>query len=368
MAWLATLLSLLATSSAALQCTTRLDCQLNGACEAGRCRCEASWAGRSCGRLVERESWQVAGGRDTTSWGATLLSTNQTSHTVLVSVLTHSCPLADWQTNSRLELLQAERLAGPWRRAGLAVSTWSHNPAAIALADGSYGLFHVGRGVGPPDGGKHCSNALPAPEPGAWGGPGSIIHTARSPTGPWRPLQTSLSNCNNPAPWQHGNGTLFCVCGRDGGHTLLRAARLAGPWRAVAALPRPDSPTTHYEDPFLWQDGSQGWHVLLHAYNTAEDRRQCANSTVSAHLYSEDGLVWRAGAGPAYTTQLLLRDRRVTVSTRERPSLVMDSAGRPSHLLTAVCTRPACPAGPPTGCVDCKLQAPDITIITRLGP
>lgn len=42
---------------------------------------------------------------------------------------------------------------------------------------------------------------------------------------------------------------------------------------------------------------------------------------------------------------------------------------RPSHLVTAVCSAPACPwpSPPPAGCVDCKYQAHDYTLVTPLA-
>ena len=53
----------------------------------------------------------------------------------------------------------------------------------------------------------------------------------------------------------------------------------------------------------------------------------------------------------------------LTVSTRERPKLVFDAEGRKTHLLNGVCSAPACPDGPPTGCVDCKYANWDYTLV-----
>ena len=48
---------------------------------------------------------------------------------------------------------------------------------------------------------------------------------------------------------------------------------------------------------------------------------------------------------------------------RERPHLVFPPGqSRPGHLVTAVCSAPAC-SGP---CVDCKYQAHDYTLVTPL--
>ena len=56
----------------------------------------------------------------------------------------------------------------------------------------------------------------------------------------------------------------------------------------------------------------------------------------------------------------------ITVATRERPKLVVDAAGRKTHLVNGVCSAPACPDGPPTGCVDCKYANWDYTLVQPL--
>ena len=56
---------------------------------------------------------------------------------------------------------------------------------------------------------------------------------------------------------------------------------------------------------------------------------------------------------------------------RERPRLVFPPGGaRPSHLVTSACSAPACPGpgSPPGGCVDCKYNHHDYTLVTPLGP
>jgi hypothetical protein len=41
--------------------------------------------------------------------------------------------------------------------------------------------------------------------------------------------------------------------------------------------------------------------------------------------------------------------------------------GRITHLVNGVCSAPACPNGPPTGCVDCKYANWDYTLIQPLA-
>jgi hypothetical protein len=45
------------------ECTSDLDCSLNGACEAGKCRCALPWSGSRCGEL-QFAAKSPAAGRD----------------------------------------------------------------------------------------------------------------------------------------------------------------------------------------------------------------------------------------------------------------------------------------------------------------
>lgn len=62
---------------------------------------------------------------------------------------------------------------------------------------------------------------------------GSTIHVAKSLDGPWEPLVSNhLGGCNNPAPWVHPNGTIYCLCG----NTVLRTDDIAGNWTHISSL------------------------------------------------------------------------------------------------------------------------------------
>lgn len=189
---------------------------------------------------------------------------------------------------------------------------------------------------------------------------GSTIHVSRSLDGPWEPLlPNTLGVCNNPAPWVHSNGTIFIVC--DG--YLKRAEHIAGPWRVVASVSHDVGALAHglvYEDPFLYVDG-RGFHLLYHAYNTAE-RERCETATVSAHAFSIDGYTWHASAVQPFTTQLEVgKLGSVAVSTRERPHLVFDPSGQMTHLISGVCHASGCSSEAP--CVNCKYTHWDYTVV-----
>ena len=190
--------------------------------------------------------------------------------------------------------------------------------------------------------------------------------------GPWRPVPGTdeLATCECPSAWQLPNGTFYMVCqGRPAATSFLRADALGGPWTPVAPLLHAGGPAGKYEDPFVYTT-ARGWHVLWHVYNYTEHPphgHECRDSTVSAHSFSTDGITWHTGRTQPYGTTARRADGvTAQFATRERPKLRFDEQGRMTHLLNGVCGVENCPAGPPTGCVDCKYANWDFTLVAPL--
>jgi hypothetical protein len=79
----------------------------------------------------------------------------------------------------------------------------------------------------------------------------------------------------------------------------------------------------------------------------------CVNSTVSGHYFSRDGLSWTASPFEPYGNEVHFTDgSSMLVSTRERPKLIFDLYGEPTHLVNGVCGGSSFCA--PTPCVNCK--------------
>ena len=58
---------------------------------------------------------------------------------------------------------------------------------------------------------------------------------------------------------------------------------------------------------------------------------------VGGHAASTDGKTWHYSGGAAYTTTVAFTNGdNVTFSRRERPELMLDAAGLPTHLITGV--------------------------------
>eukprot|EP00930_Biecheleria_cincta_P076262 TRINITY_DN63474_c0_g1_i1.p1 TRINITY_DN63474_c0_g1~~TRINITY_DN63474_c0_g1_i1.p1 ORF type:complete len:475 (-),score=56.25 TRINITY_DN63474_c0_g1_i1:119-1543(-) len=414
-----------ADTISARTCSNSQDCSLNGACIDGTCHCDSPWEGDTCQhmRLLPTKAVQgYAMQPNLTSWGGGILFDGGKYH-LFVCVMTNQCPLSTWRQNSRIDHAVADEVTGPYAFNDIAINTWSHNPAPVRLADGSFAIFHIGDGSGTPGGGKNCTTGdildgaqedrkvfvihdfandwadrayqqfllfmhTNGVSPSDWDltaldnrgqaveGPetigkeqfpisivatkkmqeGSSIHVSTSLYGPWKPLEpNSLGICNNPAPWVHVNGTIFIVC--DG--VLKRAERIFGPWTTVSSIKLAGLPGVKYEDPFLYVD-SRGFHILYHAYNTAE-RERCTNATVSAHAFSEDGHTWLVSSVQPFSNRIAVEGLgEVTVSTRERPNVLFNGRGQMTHLISAVCHAEACPSEAP--CANCKYNHWDYTI------
>jgi hypothetical protein len=205
---------------------------------------------------------------------------------------------------------------------------------------------------------------------------GSNIHVTDSLSGPWRPLQNDLgqidtpsgTGCNNPAPWQHPNGTIFCLCNSG---ALLRSEKLVGPWQFVSAVHLGNEHVPgSYEDPDLYTDSHGYFHILFHVYSS-QPTLTCVNATVSAHVFSIDGYTWWTSNERPYTNAVERVDggAPLVLSTRERPKLFFDASGQMTALFNGVCATWCRPpslggVGPETGCVDCKYRSsPTFTLV-----
>ena len=367
-------------------CSSSIDCHLNGRCVGGACECDTPWGGENCGEMrFKPVSFPQGYGMapNLTAWGGGAIFDGERYH-AFIHVHTHGCPLA-CRDNARIDHAVSDTITGPYRFQDVAVAVVSKNSAPVTLHDGTYAIFHIGTGVDGPDGGVNCSSLrdrgrFPCPgrnESGHAAGllrrGGSTIHVSKSLYGPWVPVRpNSLPACSNPAPHVHRNGTIFIVCQH---YRLLRGNTVFGPWSLVADLTdvldgRAGGVPGKWEDPFMWQDSRENWHILYHVYSTTDGTQggpgACTNATVSGHLFSADGYVWQPSPVRPYTSQIETADgRHITVSTRERPNIFFDASGQMTHLFNAVCAAPGdvCAAHTGTGCVDCKYEQWDYNLV-----
>jgi len=126
-----------------------------------------------------------------------------------------------------------------------------------------------------------------------------------------------------------------------------------------------------YEDPFLYIDTRGNFHLILHVYRTSgTDSQVCQpghdGSVVSGHWFSPDGFTWTSSYVSPYPNTITLDNGVVqTVSTRERPKILFNAQGEPTHLSNGVCAGSTyCP---PTPCVNCKYDWWDFTNVSPLA-
>ena len=366
------------------------------------CSCRKPWTGPDCAVLGLAPARVRNGfGQDdhsSVSWGAGVVFHPEDSlyHMYVLEVL-HNCPLCTFGSNSQLVHATAKQASGPFTRQGVVLPAFTGNPQPVLASDNkTIALFHTGGGTSSshPRSLCNCSSSGPTKKPDCnqchispdvAGYPlpltaataAHTLHVATSPWGPWHPVNPAPPRCNNPAPIQHPNGTWLLLCNNVGGafglqgqYPLYSAPELEGPWTLRTRLPilynisRQESPRV-FEDPFMYIDQAGVWHVLWHVFNRTFPCGACMDNTVSGHHYSNDGLTWHESSPQPFgnTVQFQGGHGEATFSTRERPFLIRGPGGRPTHLVSAVCTAVSCA---PMRRSECKSINHDYTLVQPL--
>lgn len=140
-------------------CSDAIDCELNGSCEQGRCRCIAGWQGPSCGTLdllpaKFAGSWPVqrpvppewwGQGATPGGWGATIMQSDDGKHHIIAAA---GCYLPQrvmhmdgWQLSHGVSVSGPE---GPFEFQSVVANATSFNPHTTRLPDGRYLLYYMG--------------------------------------------------------------------------------------------------------------------------------------------------------------------------------------------------------------------------------
>lgn len=352
--------SLKTDDRASTVCSNDLNCSLLGSC-AGVCHCDAGWGGPSCATMqLQPVAFPQGYGMDpalqagvNTSWGGNVIKADGQFH-MFVNAISNQCLLGAWMRNSRIDHSVSQTVTGPYEFKDTAVPMWASNPAPVVLPSGApykYAIFHIGNGTAKTGQEEFCfaGNGSRIPPHAAVTADITLdaldsnsISVSNSLGGPWKLLEgNTLPACNNPAPWIHPNGTIYSLCDEQ----IYRADKITGPWAKIGGIWDPVSSRErpklwHYEDPFLFTT-KRGWHVLFHAGvrdASINAGHNCVSSTVSAHLYSEDGYQWHASTISPFGTQVEVvvsegKTRNITVATRERPKLIFDDTGQMTHII-----------------------------------
>lgn len=233
----------------------------------------------------------------------------------------------------------------------------THNPRVVRWRDG-YALFYTG-----------MTHPLPDVTPGepldcsdyrviaSRASKRVGVAFAKSIYGPWTRLDAPILPTkpgtfysfltSNPAPCVTPDGGVTLVFksrryeGDVHGRMMLGVARakdLRGPYSVLGRMeivgPQGEG---EVEDPFLWHNG-EGFELI------AKDMTGslCGEYHAGVHALSRDALDWRlAPEKKAWSRRVRWDDGRVdALGSVERPFLLMDESGVPSHLFAAVADGP----------------------------
>ena len=339
-------------------CADDTDCTLAGTCNAatGVCSCFAPWTGADCGQLkfgtIASAGANGYGAWPLSSWGGNSIFYGGLYH-LFVAEMVNNCTLEYWGQNSQCTHATSPNAEGPYTKVDTALGVWCHNPQVSYIpSENLWALWHIGDGTGSPANCNKSQAAVEASAPlAAPSAKGSPLHLASSPYGPWTPFTDwDLPNCNNPTQMRHPNGTWFLVC--DSTH-MYSGPNITGPFNFVMDIPTGPVRGT-YEDGFLWIDKRGIWRQFFHVYTMTCDTPLCDPTAISGHSFSRDGLNWfRSPTQPYFTTANVSDGSVVQMSTRERPKLIFNADGDPTHLINGVDENPHCP---PQAAIQCKVH------------
>jgi len=177
------------------------------------------------------------------------------------------------------------------------------------------------------------------------------IHYSTSLLGPWQthianipnfPAADNMGNWN-PSPFVMADGKIRVMVHTDpapwAGEIIVEADHWQGPYIPLTKdIPSLSIPKTN-EDPFMWQDTRNNWHVLVHRMFDPPGKGPIPSPGWSGgHSFSPDGLAW-SPITRCYNTTVIMEDGTSWETLRrERPKLLFNKKGQPTHLFTGVTT------------------------------
>lgn len=294
-------------------CSDEMDCSLNGICSAadGQCVCSPGWTGRQCGTLkLAPVDLSVLGfnpkedGRNMSSWGGGAWEHDGAWH-LFVSRLDNHCGIGSYLLNSRVIHASSPSIEGPYTELDSILPPFAHEPVVARAPNGSFVMMTVHGPLngfpecqctdGTSSGCNGCNNSCHPAQP--------VLSVAPTPSGPWVNTQvpppvgpnSTAGHMENPSIWITPSGALYGM-GRGGMQAF------ASKWDDYSTWSRstPNGATSWIsgsndcEDPFIYQDPSGNFHVLLHLL---EGPHFCPGflCQVGVHAFSRDAVQWMFG-------------------------------------------------------------------------
>jgi len=380
-------LLLLATTALGVHstpCSSRIDCELNGACMNGHCECDPGWTGDSCGILdvlpakfpgvwpvhphTPPKSGPLGGVPVPISWGASMIEDSGTWHLFVDTCCYNPQTILHDLGGCLISHAVGASPEGPFNFSDIAVPANRFNPHVTKLPSGEFALYNAGSA-------QDCKLACVGNEtstttldqegtdaPCAGTGiQGVNVALSKSLYGPWTfhdhlNIEGGGDQHNpNPSPLVSSSdgSVLLAITLDDSGAPAYNSS---GSRIALATAPNASGPYTHVgtdgealvshmaEDPFIFRNPTDGsFHILAHNMENWCWQPPQFTGEVGVHLFSPDGSVGSWHIRPnsndisAYNSTVLWEDgSNTTFFRRERPELIFDDGGRPLYLMTGV--------------------------------
>ena len=378
-------------------CTTSKDCSYNGACISSSCVCSPAWSGPRCETLRLLPARKDGGFRSphstpaehTSSWGGSILYDEADGRWhMFAAEMANECGIDYWEPNSRVVHATAATADGPFAYASTVLEPFAHEPNAVRAPDGTWVIFLTLRH---PSGDLYnCSaDERPPRSRTAHDDPPPPRHTymvhAPSPDGPWSTPQLVLKA--NTSIWDnrtvlidtnlavailpdHSAVGIWRKCENPTGTVceaqcctfphLLTASDWRDPSTYVPHAARifPEVQPYGSEDPMLWLQPPPADHLddddaqdvasheprtrkpIVHAIlHDEQGPERC--TALGKHAFSNDlGATWTYAADFAYDGAVewaaASGGGKTAVYRRERPHMIVDANGQPTHLSNGV--------------------------------
>ena len=274
------------------------------------------------------------------------------------------CGLHAWARNSIIRHATAASPLGPFTAQEVILPAFSHEPVVVPLplsVGGGFVLYKIGCADNATTGSEGtalsgrctgCSNGTtaglcPAPDQATYLRDCQDVLFSRSLSGPWSRHNLSgfepsswdwkelNSGLESHAPVFLPNGSLLTFTrsihdtspAPTSSVWLVGADVWNGTYRSLTQKPSFDVST---EDSHMWIDPRGHFHALFHTWPSAEFVSR------GGHAFSADGRNWNY-TNAAYNTSVALEGGGLyAYSQRERPHVLLDSAGNPAYLTNGV--------------------------------
>eukprot|EP01116_Phalansterium_solitarium_P003337 TRINITY_DN1415_c0_g1_i2.p1 TRINITY_DN1415_c0_g1~~TRINITY_DN1415_c0_g1_i2.p1 ORF type:complete len:450 (-),score=126.67 TRINITY_DN1415_c0_g1_i2:113-1360(-) len=343
-------------------CTTSLDCWLNGDCVSSGCVCDAAWDGGNCEVLSQLPGYQIWPNplvpppnnisQLASSWGATVVHSD-------VDGLWHGyfdvvCGNLTWMHVEGAVIVHAtaKTIQGPYTFHDVALPQESINPHIVRASDGTWLLAHCRH---PEQGVPQCTGNYSDADfgaffpktdptrrkvfdPSACGKMNGVFSIASSSdlNGPWQ-IHDATIRANTPLP--NPNPTLLPMPNSTQVYLGFTFPADGNEYIGLASAPTWDSDDYDLvgdlmlfdqqgEDAFLWHS-QRGFHFVFHRFDD--------DVNVGGYAVSTDGKTWIGTPHGIYNLTVSFGDRgSTTFMRRERPEMLFNPDGSISALLTGV--------------------------------